>query len=85
MVKISDRHILKILVEQDFLICSGDGAASTSNRPKVEIASERFSGERRYHPIHHPIHHQDLGTSIGCSTEEKSKEAVGNTNVGDLE
>ena len=35
-----------ILVEQDFLICSGDGHVWTWNRPKVEIASERFSGER---------------------------------------
>ena len=44
MVKISRYRSFNILVEQDFLICSGDGQASTSNRPKVEIASERFSG-----------------------------------------
>ena len=46
MLKISDHHSFEILVEQDFLICSGDGQGLTWNRPKVEIASGRFSGKR---------------------------------------
>ena len=29
-----------LLVEQDFLICSGEGQGLTWNRPKVEITSE---------------------------------------------
>ena len=39
-----------LLVEQDFLICSGEGQGWTWNRPKVEIASKRVQ-IRDGHPV----------------------------------